>query len=612
MEEESLSLVRGVTRIKKPLNEVFRAICQAGLFKYEYKTEDKCGYHASTEHSVDECAEFKDFVQDLIDRHILQVSHQRKEGEVFTGEEWIPQRPRPLVIQFTKAINLGPSERQPLVVHTPSSFLYKNDKVVPWKYGVSIIQGEQKHESANQDKAEIENISGIGGMTRSGRLFTPPDLRDEKSRDEIREEVAVEKAKSFLKEKVVQVDPEPEGKEGKEITDEDVCEFLIFIQQSEYKVVDQLNRMPAKVSLLELLMHSDSHQKLLMKILSGAHVEQDISLRKFEGIFSHITANNYLTFTEDEIPSEGRGHNKALHISVKCMDHFISRVLIDNGSSLTVMPKTTLNKLPSDGLHLRPSVIVVRAFEGSKREVIEQVGPCTFQVMFQVMDISPAYNCLLGRPWIHIAGVVPSTLHQKLKFIIDDKLIIVSGEEDLLVYGPTPTPYIKAAEEALETSFQALEIVSTAYIEPFKVNPCLSNASLIMARTMMEKGYRHGSGLGKNDNGSVMPLELVENRGRYGLGYKLTRADRRRMIEERVERSRARIEGQEQKTKEISLCSLDRSFCSAGWINLDQVSAIGQEHEGEGSNFVHPCLPDEQVGNWESIDIPVVSTHDEM
>ena len=101
-------------------------------------------------------------------------------------------------------------------------------------------------------------------------------------------------------------------------------------------------------------MHLTSHRKLLMKILSEAHVEQDISLDKFEGIVSHITANNYLTFTEDEIPSEGRGHNKALHISVKCMNHFISRVLIDNGSSLNVMPKTTLNKLSNDGIHLRP------------------------------------------------------------------------------------------------------------------------------------------------------------------------------------------------------------------------------------------------------------------
>jgi len=293
-------------------------------------------------------------------------------------------------------------------------------------------------------------------------------------------------------------------------------------------------------------------------------------------------------------------------------------MLIDNGSSSNMMSKTTLNKLTSDGILLRPNTIAVRAFDGSKREVIGEVKlpvrvrPCTFQVMFQVMDISLAYNCLLGRPRIHTAGVVPSTLHQKVKFIIDDKLIIVSGEEDLLVCGPTPTPYIEVAEEALETSFQALEIVSTTYIEPFKVNPCLSNASLMMAETMMKKGYTHGSGLSKNDNGSVMPLKLVENKGRYGLGYKPTRADHRRMIEEKVERSRVRIEGREPKTKESSLCNLAQSFCSAGWINLDQVSAIGLKHEGEGFNFVHPCLPDEQVGNWESVDIPVVYARDEM
>ena len=99
--------------------------------------------------------------------------------------------------------------------------------------------------------------------------------------------------------------------------------------------------------------------------------EQDISLDKFEGIVSHITANNYLTFTEDELPPEGRGHNKAIHISVKYMNHFISRVLIDNGSSLNVMPKSILNKLPSDGIHLRPSTTVVRAFDGRGKSLVK-------------------------------------------------------------------------------------------------------------------------------------------------------------------------------------------------------------------------------------------------
>jgi len=73
-------LVRNIDQMKKPMSEVFEAICQAGLFQYEYNAEDECGFHACTTHSIDECGEFKDFVQDLMDRHVLQVCHQRKEG----------------------------------------------------------------------------------------------------------------------------------------------------------------------------------------------------------------------------------------------------------------------------------------------------------------------------------------------------------------------------------------------------------------------------------------------------------------------------------------------------------------------------------------------------
>jgi len=82
------------------------------------------------------------------------------------------------------------------------------------------------------------------------------------------------------------------------------------------------------------------------------------------------------------------------------------------------------------------------------------VGSCTFQIVFEVMDILLAYSCLLGRPWIHFVGIVPSTLHQKLKFVVNDKLVTVSGEQDLLVSGPLPTPYIQATKDALETPFR--------------------------------------------------------------------------------------------------------------------------------------------------------------
>ena len=71
------------------------------------------------------------------------------------------------------------------------------------------------------------------------------------------------------------------------------------------------------------------------------------------------------------------------------------------------MSKTTMEKLPFSASCLKPSSMVVRAFDGTWREVMGeidipiQIGPYTCNVVFQVMDINPAYSCLLGRPWIH-------------------------------------------------------------------------------------------------------------------------------------------------------------------------------------------------------------------
>ncbi|KAL2325870.1 hypothetical protein Fmac_024928 [Flemingia macrophylla] len=180
-----------------------------------------------------------------------------------------------------------------------------------------------------------------------------------------------------------------------------------------------------------------------------------------------------LKFIRQKIPPEGPNHNKPLHISVKCKEYLIAKVLVDNGSSLNVMPKRTLEQVAIEGLQIRPSNIIVRAFDGSKREVVGeinlliQIGPTIFNMEFQVMDITPAYSCLLGRPWIHDAKAVPSTLHQKVKFVVGDKLVTVQAEDDMLISKPSTLPYVDAAEEAIEAFFQALEIAS---VESFPHN----------------------------------------------------------------------------------------------------------------------------------------------
>ncbi|RDX93104.1 hypothetical protein CR513_24675, partial [Mucuna pruriens] len=94
-----------------------------------------------------------------------------------------------------------------------------------------------------------------------------------------------------------------------------------------------------------------------------------------------------------KVLDKGKNHNQPLHIAVKCESYMIARMLIDNGSSLNIMPKTTLDKLYSPGAILRNNPVVVKAFDGSKREVMGKITlpicmrPTTFDITFQVMDI---------------------------------------------------------------------------------------------------------------------------------------------------------------------------------------------------------------------------------
>lgn len=91
------------------------------------------------------------------------------------------------------------------------------------------------------------------------------------------------------------------------------------------------------------------------------------------------------------------------------------------------------------------------------------VGPHQFPVTFQVMDIHPAYICLLGRPWFHEADAINSTLHQKLKFLFKDKLVIVCGEDDSIIGGLSSFRYVETEEGINEVPFQGLDFEEVSF-----------------------------------------------------------------------------------------------------------------------------------------------------
>ena len=117
--------------------------------------------------------------------------------------------------------------------------------------------------------------------------------------------------------------------------------------------------------------------------------------------------------------------------------------------------------------------------------------------------------------------------------MVKGQLIRVSGEKDILVSCLSSTPYVEAMEESLETSFQALEVVSNTYVESPPVQLCSSDVALMVARVMLRHGYEPEKGLGRNGDGMASLVEFKENHGRFGLGYKPTRANVRRSAPKR-------------------------------------------------------------------------------
>ena len=194
--------------------------------------------------------------------------------------------------------------------------------------------------------------------------------------------------------------------------------------------------------------------------------------------------------------------------------------------------------------------------------------------------------------------------------MVEGQLIIVSGEKDILVSCPSSTPYVEAAEESLETSFQALEVVSNAYMESPPVQLRSSGAALMIARVMLGHGYEPEMGLGRNGNGVASLVEFTQNHIRFGLGYEPTRADMRRIALERRERSTGQPQGLQ--VKRVLLCHINESFVSVGWMCEGRVVMINEEIPQNQSNWVQLCPPEFELGNWRIVKQPRISVANSM
>ncbi|RVW12753.1 hypothetical protein CK203_108642 [Vitis vinifera] len=167
------------------------------------------------------------------------------------------------------------------------------------------------------------------------------------------------------------------------------------VRREDDEILRQLQSTQARISIWSLLATSSIHRDALIRALSQIRVETSTTP---EGLIHMMTADRATCIATESHP-----------------------VLLDNGSALNVCPLATaiaLGFAPSD---FGPSTQIVRAYDSTQREVMGTltidllIGPTTFSILFQVLRIPASFNLLLGRPWIHQAGAIPSSLHQKVQ-----------------------------------------------------------------------------------------------------------------------------------------------------------------------------------------------------
>jgi hypothetical protein len=174
-----------------------------------------------------------------------------------------------------------------------------------------------------------------------------------------------------------------------------------------------------------------------------------------------------VAFSDEDLVGVAAPHTDPLVIKVRIDVQNVKRVLVDPGSSSDVIYKNLFDKLK--GVTLKKMDLPLYDFLQRPSWPLGiatlnvKLGPKCVPVDFVVMDSESSYNAILGREWIASMKIIPSTIHQKLKFVCPEGVVTVRGSQSsarecfrgsvapaLTEKHPTPYPENKTAALQVE------------------------------------------------------------------------------------------------------------------------------------------------------------------
>ena len=116
---------------------------------------------------------------------------------------------------------------------------------------------------------------------------------------------------------------------------------------------------------------------------------------------------------------------KSKHLKASFLKGFVdgkpvTKMLVDGGAAMNIMPYVMLCKLGKSQDYLTKTDMMLKDFEGVVSPALGAlcvdltIGSKTLPTTFFVINGKGSYSLLLGRDWIHANCFIPSTMHQCL------------------------------------------------------------------------------------------------------------------------------------------------------------------------------------------------------
>jgi hypothetical protein len=132
------------------------------------------------------------------------------------------------------------------------------------------------------------------------------------------------------------------------------------------------------------------------------------------GLMAQLVLAKQATFDK---PAKNR-HMRSLYLKGYVNGKLFTKMFVDGGAVVKVMPYTTFRKLGMGPGGLTTTRIILNDFAGNPSDtkgrvhVDLMIGSKTLLTTFFVIEGKGAYSLLLGRDWIHANCCIPSTMHQ--------------------------------------------------------------------------------------------------------------------------------------------------------------------------------------------------------